>query len=128
WHYETPLRTRSLVGLGAYVLFWLCLMGRAVVRPIRWQYPAMVCLLVWVTLAISVGAGLKTSAAHREGVITAAEVVVRKGNGEGYEPQFEQPLGEGVEFEMLEQRDDWLHVRLADGKEGWIRLREAELI
>jgi len=128
WHYRTPLRLRLLVGLGAYVLFWICLMGRTLVRRVQWKYPVAVCLLAWVATAASVAADLNASATHRQGVITTAEVVVRKGNGEGYEPQFEQALSEGVEFEVAEQRDDWLHIRLADGKEGWIRLPDAELI
>jgi len=68
------------------------------------------------------------SARAREGVVVADEVVVRKGNGDGFEPQFEQSIGEGVEFELLERRGDWLRVRLPDGQEGWIRAREAELI
>ena len=128
WHFETPLRLRFLVGLTAYLLFWVCLMGRTLVRQVRWKYPAAVCLLVWVTLAASVGAEWGTASSHGHGVITADPVVVRKGNGEGYEPQFEQPLSEGVEFEVLEQRDDWLHILLTDDKEGWIRVREAELL
>jgi len=52
---------------------------------------------------------------------------VRKGNGEGYAPQFEQPLHEGVEFTILEQRGGWMHIELTDGNSGWVRQREVEL-
>ncbi len=53
---------------------------------------------------------------------------MRKGNGEGFEPQFEQPLYEGVEFAVIERRNEWIHIRLPDNKAGWIRRRKAELI
>jgi SH3-like domain-containing protein len=54
-------------------------------------------------------------------------VVVRKGNGEGYDPQFEQPLHDGIEFRVIEQRGGWLRIELADGNQGWVRSREVEL-
>lgn len=128
WHYDTPLPLRFGVGISVYVLFWICLMGRTLVGRVRWVYPAVVCLVVWVTLAVSVGVDLNEAATQRDGVIAANDVVVRKGNGLDYAPQFEQTLSEGVEFEVLEERGSWLHVRLADGQDGWIQLKEAELI
>ena len=128
WHYDTPLRLRFLVGLVAYVLFWVCLIGWTWLARVGWRYPTLVCLLIWVTMAASVGLDLHHAATHREGVVVTNDVVVRKGNGIGYESAFEETLSEGVEFEVLEQRDDWLHLRLPDGKDGWIRQRDAELI
>ena len=128
WHYDTPLRSRFWVGITVYALFWACLIGRTLIGRIRWAYPAAVCLVLCVTLAISVGLDLRRAAGHHEGVITANDVTVRKGNGLDYAPQFEQTLSEGVEFEVLEQRGSWLHLRLADGKDGWIQRSEAEIV
>ncbi len=128
WHYETPLRWRIVIGLAAYALFWLWLLVRTLTARLPQRYPAAVSLLIWVTLGASAVIDLRRSALPREGVVAADELVVRKGNGEGYAPQFEQPLTDGVEFELLEQRDDWLHIRLPDGQEGWIPRRGAELI
>ena len=62
------------------------------------------------------------------GVLVVEEAVVRKGNGEGFEPQFEQPLHEGVEFRVLDARGDWLQIELPDEKTGWIRADQASLI
>ena len=45
---------------------------------------------------------------------------MRKGNAESYEPALTAPLDEGVEFELVERRGDWLLVRLSGGQEGWI--------
>ncbi|MCP4249030.1 MAG: SH3 domain-containing protein [bacterium] len=128
WHYDTPLAWRFAIGLGAWALFWVALLGRTLVGRFRWGYAAMAFLMVWLTLAVSVTVDWQVARAPRGGVITANEVVVRKGNGLGYAPQFEQTLGEGVEFEVLEERDAWLHVRLPDGQEGWIAGADAERI
>jgi hypothetical protein len=128
WHYETSLRLRFVAGLIAYLVFWVLLIGRTFTIRFAGRSLAGLCLLAWVALGASVIIDLRAASAPGEGVVTAEEVVVRKGNGEGYDPQFEQPLTDGVEFELLEQRDEWLHIRLPDGQEGWIPLADAELI
>ena len=128
WHYETSLRLRSVAGLIAYVVFWVLLIGRTFAIRFARRYLAGLCLLIWITLGASVVIDCQAASAPGEGVVTADEVVVRKGNGQGYDPQFEQPLTDGVEFELLERRDEWLHIRLPDGQEGWIPLAAVELI
>ena len=66
--------------------------------------------------------------ARHAGVIVAAEVVVRKGNGESYAPQFPQPLHAGTEFAVLEERGPWLAIQLDNGTSGWIRRESASLL
>jgi uncharacterized protein YgiM (DUF1202 family) len=60
-----------------------------------------------------------------QGVTVADGVVVRKGNGDGFEPAFAEPLSQGVEFRVLERRPGWVQIRLPDGKSGWIRELQA---
>ncbi|NBX26010.1 MAG: hypothetical protein EBQ99_08185 [Planctomycetes bacterium] len=55
------------------------------------------------------------------GVTIADGVVVRKGNGDGFAPAFAEPLSQGVEFRVLEERPGWIQIRLPDGKTGWIK-------
>lgn len=59
------------------------------------------------------------------GVIVNEEVIVRKGNGDGFSPAFTEPLPVGSEFTLLEQRPGWYHIRLADGQSGWVRTSDA---
>ena len=54
------------------------------------------------------------------GVVVVPEAIVRKGNAEGYEPAFTEPLAEGAEFRLVERRGSWLLVRLPGGQEGWL--------
>jgi hypothetical protein len=61
------------------------------------------------------------------GVIARPKVIARKGNAASYEPAFTEPLAEGTEFRLHEQRADWLLVELAGGEEGWIEQDAAAL-
>ena len=67
-------------------------------------------------VCLSAAAGLSYSAfrlpaddrTHPIGVLMADEVVLRKGDGDTYEPQFNRSLGAGIEFRVIEQGGDWL--------------------
>ena len=54
------------------------------------------------------------------GVIVHDEVIARKGNAASYQPAFTEPLAEGTEFRLVEDRGDWYLIRLAGGQEGWV--------
>ena len=54
------------------------------------------------------------------GVVTEPEVVARKGNSTSYEPAFTEPLKEGAEFILQSRRGDWLLIRIAPNREGWL--------
>ncbi len=63
----------------------------------------------------------------RHGVVVIEEVVARKGNAESFAPAFTEPLEEGTEFILREERGDWIRLRLHSGPEGWIRKEAAVL-
>lgn len=128
WHYRTSLRGRFWLGLAAYLLLWGLLIIRVFRPRLHWRYAIIPVLIICAALTASVGVSLADHASRHAGVIVADNVVVRKGNGEGFEPQFQQELHEGVEFDLLEKRADWLFIALPDGKTGWIRSRDAEMI
>jgi tetratricopeptide (TPR) repeat protein len=128
WHYGTSPRLRYVPAVALYVLFWLLMIARTFVRRWRWRYVLVPVLVVWVVLGCSVAVEAYQRSTSLAGVLVADEVVVRKGNGEGFEPQFKQALHEGLEFAVLERRHDWLLIELPDGKTGWVRADQAELI
>ncbi|MBP7935432.1 MAG: tetratricopeptide repeat protein [Phycisphaerae bacterium] len=127
WHYGSSLGSRYRVGLAFYVLFWLMVLARSYLTGLPWRYALVPVAAAWLVLGVSVGADLLIPP-RAEGVILADNVVVRKGNGERFDPQFRQPLCEGMEFVLLEQRRDWWCIELPDGKSGWIRADQAELL
>lgn len=120
WHEHTSLRARFAVFITCYVAFWIVLLWR-LFRP----GGALLAAALILGLAALISGASTTSDVfgwgHRPaGVILSDEVTLRKGNGAGFEPQIEQPLHAGVEFDVLEERGDWLNIQLPNGISGWI--------
>jgi uncharacterized protein YgiM (DUF1202 family) len=84
--------------------------------------------VLWVSFGASVLAEWALQGHRPSGVILADDVTVRKGNGESYDPQFQQLLHEGVEFHVLDTRGGWYQIELPDGKTGWIKTSQAEIV
>jgi hypothetical protein len=128
WHRGTPIRTRITIFAVAWCALWIGLVAlRFRSSPALRAGLAVLAVIVVVTGA-SVAADLWLAPAQPEGVILADDVIVRKGNGEGFEPSFQEPLHQGVEFTLLARRAGWLHIELPDGKQGWIRAERAEMV
>lgn len=129
WHYDLGLKTRFQ---GACLAFaGLCLVltvavwrGRS--RPV--VVTAVLAAVVWVCLAGSVVVEVKHQAGRVFGAITTGQVVARQGDGPNYPESFKAPLHSGTEFELIEKRPGWLHIRLSDDSEGWVNDDAAELI
>jgi uncharacterized protein YgiM (DUF1202 family) len=65
---------------------------------------------------------------RREGVVTVKEVIARRGAGEIYESSFQEPLHDGTEFKLLDEREGWYLIQLPGGDTGWIPVSSAELV
>jgi hypothetical protein len=128
WHYDTSTPVRFAVALTAYVLFWLVLIAYTFVPRSGWKYAAYALLVLWVTAGTSVTIDAVRDNTVREAVTVAADIVVRQGDSEVYDPRFAEPIHEGVECRVIEQRGDWYRIELLDGSTGWIRRSQAELI
>lgn len=135
WHFETSPRGRAWTALAAYCIFWLLLFIRLLTR----KRLALIGGFSWLCAAIALATGISVAwdayaVRYRpEGVTIADAVALRKGNGAGYQPQLDRPLPRGVEFRILEQREDveanqWYHVELPDGKDGWLQAEQVETI
>lgn len=128
WHRHTSLQLRSRF-LGIFNgVFWLILLGWLFKRTSLWRYATITCAILWGVLGISVGSDLMNAGINPGGVMIVDDVIVRKGNGEGFEPQFEEALHQGVEFQLIEKRADWIHIRLPNAATGWIHTAQADLL
>lgn len=128
WHHQTALTKRSLLFTIFYSAFWMTLLGWLLHRHPLWKYPTLIFAALWCALGLSVAGDLFRSGDMLDGVIIADQVSVRKGNGQGFQLQFEEPLFQGVEFTCLQRRADWLHIRLPDAGTGWIRADQAAFL
>jgi len=128
WHYDLPLTIRLCI-FGLFYTTAFVAGGLKWFRPrsVSWWWiagSALVALLFISSLLIE----RATLAANHAGVLVAGEVMARKGDGDSYQPSFEAPLHAGTEFRLLEKRDPWYHIELADGRRCWIKGRDAEMV
>ncbi len=127
WHYDLPSSLRMKIFAGFYISFWL-LAGLIYASPLAMpKWPFILSLL----LSVSFGGSLlldRSARALPRGVLVAPEVIARKGDSTSYQPSFQDPLHPGTEFTILEDRNSWLHIELADGRQCWIEADSAEKI
>jgi tetratricopeptide (TPR) repeat protein len=117
--YGEKARVLSVGVLLACAAFALARLSR---RARRFAGPACgVFAVVAALAAASFAMEVRDREFRVRGVVNAPEVVARKGNAESFEPAFNEPLSEGAEVEVLEQRGEWLRVSAGGGLEGWVR-------
>ena len=149
WHYRWPLQVRVTLLLVAVNLLWLLAAWRALPRLLsregaaaaggtaaratearrkeaRRRIEARAAGAVFAAAGlVAVAAGGSVAAellnpGPEAAVIVAAEVTARRGDGDAYAPAFAGPLHAGTELLVLEERPDWLHAALADGRRAWL--------
>lgn len=128
WHYDLSLKTRSWLLAVFSGAFWIA--AAIKLRRSAWIPAALLVvagaigLLFLGSLAAEAIAGKNAQA----GVILAEQVTARKGDGESYEPSFNEPLHAGAEFTVLDSRNDWRQIELPDGRQCWIPEKSAGLV
>jgi tetratricopeptide (TPR) repeat protein len=121
WHYDFSLKTKALLaslffGILCTVLALIVWLGRGSAATVT----AVLSGVLFLCLLTSLLVQARQEAGTRYGVITAAEVVARQGDGPNYPPSFKDSLHAGLEFTLVEHRPGWLHIELADGADAWI--------
>ncbi|HPG30230.1 MAG TPA: tetratricopeptide repeat protein [bacterium] len=128
WHYLYDLNLRITVFLIAISVFFAAITARIFRRFhfLNWikTASAIVCLCVFGSIAYQ----YYLDKHNVRGVITAETVIGRKGNSESYEPSFNQPLNEGVEFKLIQEKGEWFNIKLDNGSECWIEKNAAGII
>jgi hypothetical protein len=129
WHYDFSIKTKFLLTCIFFGIACLCIAG------IIWfgrRGPLMAITIVCCVLTVCFLASVIVESSSRSsricGVITAKEVIARQGDAQNYPPSFKEPLHEGTEFDLLENRPGWLHIKLSDDSDGWIPDTSADLI
>jgi len=128
WHDGWSLRTRITVFAVAWILVWAAMLLRTIRRYPGWNYLAGTLGSIAILIGCSVFIDVAVTRTRTRGVVVANDVVVRKGNAESFQPQFEEPMQQGVEFKVLEERPDWLHIEFNNGASGWIPTSDAEIV
>jgi len=128
WHLNTSSLLRWWLFAACWLLFWGAWfwMVRTTKKDARIATLATGVLSALLLGSLAMEYVLSQKA--QPGVITTGEVLARKGDGDMYAPAFLEPLHAGTEFNELEKRGKWRHIRLADGQTCWIPKTAAETI
>ncbi len=127
WHYDLSLRARLIIFGIFYILFFAALSVRIFKREWFTARTLAVLLLPVVLFGGSLLAEIISPPAPG-GVLTAREVIARKGDGVSYQPSFTEPLHAGTDFILIEDRGSWFHIELRDGRRCWVPGTTAALI
>lgn len=131
WWHLMPQPVRWWLGLLLWLGAWALLVTRLLAPASPSAHARLTPAMAWTAVVVG-GVLLATVAADTlapvlrpQGVTLVDGVELRKGNGEGFQKAIEQPLSQGVEFRVIDERPGWLQIVLPDGKGGWIRAVQA---
>ncbi len=77
---------------------------------------AILPLAIWVAMIASV----VLEAGHGDDAVVMDDVVIRAADSAGAPAALSQPLPRGTEVSVLERRDTWTRIRIANGTAGWV--------
>jgi tetratricopeptide (TPR) repeat protein len=128
WHYDLSFGQRFALFALSFGTIW----GAAAARLFH-QRPFLkwiigIAAVVAVTLGVSLILESRALSEERPGVVVAAEVVARKGDSTTYEASFRDPLHAGTEFLVIEEREEWIHAELPDGRQCWLPAQAVGLV
>lgn len=122
------LSTRSWGAAIAWLLVWLVVAAGVTTKwttRVPWRLSITAAAAVCAALALTVGVDQLRHELAPPGVLIADQVAVRKGNGDGFALAFTEPLGQGMEFTLVEERPGWYLIQLASGQSGWVKSSDA---
>ncbi len=129
WHYDFSIKAKFVLTCVFFAVFCLVLTFMVWYGRTAPRITIVVILgILVISFLTSVSLETYTQSGKRRGVITAQEIVARQGDGQNYPASFKEPLHEGTEFDLLERRVGWLHIRLFDDSDAWVPDNSAELI
>ncbi len=121
-----PIRWVGFILVVLGIVFWALFLGYARYRS-RPLLSLTAASLLLVILFASLGF-YQTVLRTQPGVVVVPEIYGRKGPGYNYHTAFYEPLHDGLEFELIEVRKDWLSISLTDGRTCWIPKSQGLLI
>ena len=103
----------------AFVLAAIAIVLAVRERPGAWRGLALFCVAVWALLLASTFAGGRST--RPLAVLVASETEARSADSALAPRALPEPLPAGVEVDLLEEREGWARVRLANGRDVWVR-------
>ncbi len=128
WHYDFAIKSRMYIALTGWWVSCLLIAVILLSKRINKPFIAVIVFFLLCTAALASSVALESLADTHYGVIIADSTVARQGDGDNYPASYTEPLHNGTEFILLQERQNWLKVELGNGDITWIKRNDAELI
>jgi hypothetical protein len=125
WHQTMSAARRYLWGAVAFAMAALLVTPWSTRRQGTRMRLAVVPALLWLALT---GSALLDPDATRDGIVVVDGVSLRSADSDGAPAALGLPLPAGAEIEVLEKRDAWTRIALADGTRGWLKSHAVEQV
>lgn len=119
WHRSIPPDTRGLLAAACFAVASLLLASSIRFGVGALRTAAVLPGMAW--LAVVAAGVLDPGEAPGRAVVTGSETIARAADSSLAPSAFPQPLPPGAEVRVLEERDPWLRVRLANGRDAWVK-------
>ncbi len=120
WHRTLSSQERSLGAALSFAAAGLLLAAGIAFRSTLARNLTILPALVWASMVASLAMD-RNAGADNAAVVTTPETIARSADSMHAPARFSRPLPVGTEVEVLEQRDEWLRIELANGREAWVR-------
>ncbi|MCP4038708.1 MAG: hypothetical protein GY733_17340 [bacterium] len=127
WHRTVSPAERVRAAAIAFLVASLVFAFGVVVRSVAARNAAFLPGFVWCAMLGSMIFD-PASIAEDDAVVMAREVIARSADSIHAPARFSKPLPPGTEVQILESRDTWLRVALANGRDGWVRTSSVERV
>lgn len=107
-------------------IFWAALAFTLRYRNRKWTIFSIVsALCLFALLAAFLQ---KSITVEQAGVVIVDSALSRKGPDYSYAYAFNEPLHDGLEFILIEQRANWSFIKTSDGRQCWLPTSQVQLI
>jgi hypothetical protein len=114
--HQWPRPRRMLLGAGAFAIAILLLVPWGGRRRRALTGVAVLPFAIWLAMVAS----LVLEDRRRDDAVVMDGVVLRAADSAGAPAALTQPLPRGAEVRIVERRDAWTKIRLANGTAGWV--------
>jgi len=129
WHYDLSPKIKTTSFFTLFILFWILLYIRLILKN---KNPPLGLIITNAIFTIALFSSLAIENYQQKnypkGVITAKTAIPRKGDALTYEKSFKQPLHQGTEFTLCEDRGKWIQIKLPDQRKCWLQKNKIEML
>lgn len=125
WHFMLSELWKAIIIIAANIVFWLALIIGRFGR--NFGKTAVISLIVVLIMSGSFVIDFRSSNVIH-GVITSESTIGRLGDSQSYEPAFDEPLYQGVEFIIEQKRVGWILAELPNGEQLWLEESDCGIV